>query len=120
VCSGLGFRENPLIYLGILSNCRRTVNRRAFDAGFLNFFIWGSGYLYLGKRSFFVILLTVGRILLWIESYWGTYLQLPTGPTDFYAFTWVVSIVLGFAFGYDAYQMGVQAPPLHAGLPAAN
>ncbi len=92
------------------------VNRRALDAGVYNFIIWGSGYLYLGKRTPFVVLIIIGCVLIRIESFLGGYLQLSTGPLGFYVFGWVASVVVNFAFAYDAYQLAVNEGPLHSRL----
>lgn len=76
-------------------------NKKPWLAALLNFFIWGLGYLYLGKRKNFGVLLIIGVILLTIivppaninQQLINLLYSLPGGT--------IVSI----AFVYDAYQL---------------
>ena len=71
--------------------------RKAWLASILNFLIWGLGYLYIGKRRTFGVLLVIGEILLLVlvpVSAWteADSLSLPG---------W---ILMSIAFAYDAYK----------------
>lgn len=68
-------------------------------AAFLNFFLWGLGYLYLRKRVRFGIILLFAYAaeavfsLLFPEKFsWGTGIAF--------------DVVASFAFAYDAYNLG--------------
>jgi len=75
-------------------------------AAILNFFIWGLGYLYLGKKINFAIILVIGNI---VSLYALTF---PRTPALGYDLTYALGVlVVSVAFAYDASQLAV-APSL--------
>ena len=76
-------------------------------AAILNFFIWGLGYLYLGKKINFAIILVIGNIISLFA------LAFPRTPALGYDLTYGLGLlVVGVAFAYDASQLAVE-PSLH-------
>lgn len=67
-------------------------------AGILNAVVPGIGYLYIGKRKIFSYLLISGFILSIIDMIYYEWF-----PPDT-IIGWISTIVLLFAFGYDAYK----------------
>jgi hypothetical protein len=67
-------------------------------AAILNFFIWGLGYLYLGKKTTFGVILVLGNIITLFS------LAYPFGaPTGGYLLFQTLGIlVVGIAFAWDA------------------
>ena len=63
-------------------------------AAILNFLIWGLGYLYLGKRTAFGLLLVIGEVF-------GASITL-TGVVD--PMEYLVFLIFSVAFAVDAYQ----------------
>jgi hypothetical protein len=71
-------------------------------AAFLNFFFWGSGYIYAGRRRSFGALLFVGFLL--VHAYWLTvgFVQIWTSLLGALAIVGHLVISLGLA--YDVYS----------------
>lgn len=69
-------------------------------AAILNFFIWGLGYLYLGKRINFGIMLIIGEILsVAFMPRLDTFTAIKLFLSQLPAF-----ILVSVAFAYDAYK----------------
>ena len=71
--------------------------KKPWLAALLNFVIWGLGYLYVGKRKNFGIMLVIGAILVLVltatlELSLADILSLPG------------SVIISFAFAYDGYK----------------
>jgi hypothetical protein len=80
------------------------MNRRHLRAALLNYFIWGLGYLYLGRRRRFGVILLVGYIL--IQSAFVLSYSYEFGrPIISQDVDSLGLIVVGLAFGYDAYHL---------------
>jgi len=78
-------------------------------AGFLNFFFWGAGYIILGKKTRFGIILLVARVL-WLAA--GV-LSSSLVPTEGLG-SWLASLavfVFSLALAYDAYELAREAVP---------
>jgi len=72
-------------------------NKKPWLAALLNFIIWGLGYLYVGERKNFGILLVIGEILLI-----GLTATQPLGLSELLALPG--SIIISLAFAYDGYK----------------
>jgi len=75
-------------------------------AGVLNFFVWGLGYLYLGKRMGLGIGLFIGYLL--VHTYVFFYTMYPTIFTTgitFPVIMWSLGcLAISIALGYDGYK----------------
>ncbi len=71
---------------------------RAAIAALLNFFIWGVGYLYIGKRRLFAILLLAAEVF-FIGL--GTILHSPLGPVT----AGLPVLIVSLALAYDAFRL---------------
>ena len=80
------------------------MSKNKYLAAILNFLVWGLGYVYLGKKNLFSVLLIVGSLLSTIAGY------LPLGevilPFSFRAITESGFLLVDVAFAYDAYNLG--------------
>lgn len=71
---------------------------RAAIAAILNLFIWGVGYLYIGKRRLFAIIVLAAEILfLGIP----TILHSPLGPLT----AGIPALIVSIALAYDAFRL---------------
>ncbi len=71
---------------------------RAAIAAILNLFIWGVGYLYIGKRRFFAILVLLAEILFLGLN---TILRSPLGPLT----AGIPALIISIALAYDAFRL---------------
>lgn len=82
-------------------------------AAVLNFFVWGLGYVYVGKRTP-LMLMAIGGVLLdipWVLGF-SSFGQL--GTSDFDLIVQIVSglgsFIVGIALANDAYQLAKEPP----------
>lgn len=73
--------------------------KNAWVAGILNFIFPGLGYLYVGKRKIFALGLILSSIFLIIDA-----LISETEIVNGSFIGFIASIIMLFAFGYDAYK----------------
>jgi len=71
---------------------------RAAIAAILNLFIWGVGYLYIGKRRFFAILVLLAEI---IFLGFNAILRSPLGPLT----VSIPAAIVSIALAYDAFRL---------------
>jgi len=71
-------------------------------AAVLNFFIWGLGYLYLGRKKTFGVLLVLGLLIALLAIGLS-----PPPPSNIVSdlFLMVAVIIIDIAFALDAYRM---------------
>jgi hypothetical protein len=74
---------------------------RAVIAAVLNLFIWGVGYLYIGKRRIFAILVLLGEIFF---LGFNTILHSPLGPLT----AGIPALIVSIALAYDAFRLVVK------------
>lgn len=79
-------------------------------AGLINFFIWGGGYLYIGKKQTFGF----GLILVAILEH-SPLLILGLGIVATYPYYFYLGghLVLSTILAYDAYNMAIDLDPNH-------
>ena len=77
-------------------------------AAVLNFFLPGSGYLYVGKRKFFGVAVFIYTLFTYyIVFFQPSNVVESTKPSDIVAFFVLLLLLLGYS--YDAYQLSVTA-----------
>ncbi len=81
----------------------RLLAKNRIVAAVLNFFVWGLGYLYMGRRRKFGVLLVLGDVLPILYSFYPAY-KVPN-PFGGQAISFLAFLILSFAFAFDAYQL---------------
>ena len=66
----------------------------------LNFLLWGLGYLYLGKKTTFGVILVIGGVI----DYVGLAFPSTEENLGYLMIILFSTFVIGLAFAYDAYQ----------------
>ncbi len=78
----------------------KSLPKSAGVAAVLNFFIWGLGYLYLGKRTTFGVILAIGSIISLLS------VAFPSGGSLGYDTVQALGLlVVSLAFAWDASQL---------------
>jgi len=92
-----------MVIQGYPGSQRRVKANRAYVAAILNFFVWGLGYLYIGRRNSFSFLIVLGYVITLIPLF------VPMGTAslslDYQVVSGVGYLILDFAFAYDAYRL---------------
>jgi hypothetical protein len=85
--------------------------KNTWVAVLLNLFLYGLGYVYLGKRKAFGATLFIAQIAFWAAEGYALSSHLPFGPvTNTYVeFDSVGFGILGLAFAYDAYRIAEES-----------
>jgi len=76
-------------------------------AGILNFLLYGIGYLYLGKRKVFGIVLFLGDVAFFAATGYAAIAQISISQT-YVNINSIGFVIIGVALGYDAYQLARQ------------
>ncbi|MDO8481223.1 MAG: hypothetical protein Q7S65_05440 [Nanoarchaeota archaeon] len=88
------------------SKPKQVAKKSPWAAAILNVLILGAGYLYVGKRKTFAYLLLAGQLLCFVGWYVLGWAALTTRSSNLYIL--LASLVLNFAFAYDAYHEAKQ------------
>jgi hypothetical protein len=78
-------------------------------AAVLNLFLYGLGYVYIGKRKTFGILLFLGNIAFYAALGWALYYPLPQTANAYVDINGVGFAVIGIAFAYDAHRLAEES-----------
>ena len=76
-------------------------NKKPWLAAILNFSLWGLGYLYLGKKKKFAVILIIGSLIMFPNFFYDP------GPAMNVIINLsgkISSIIISVAFAYDAYK----------------
>ena len=81
-------------------------NKNPFTAAVINFFFWGLGYVYLGKRIIFGHLVFLGFLFIHLPLFYGVnWLEIPG------VFILVGHLVISFAFAFDIIELAKVKSP---------
>lgn len=75
-------------------------NKNPFTAAIINFFFWGLGYVYCGKRTVFGRLVFAGFVFVHLPLFYGiNWLEIPG------IFSLIGHTILSFAFAVDVIKL---------------
>ncbi len=79
-------------------------------AAILNFVIWGLGYIYLGRKTVFTMLLALGSLAIKIAVLLYSFGE-PAPSLVYSVVNDVGFFMVNAAFAYDAYHLAKEPPP---------